>query len=72
MRLVKDNSPDAWAVEVPCIGPNHYLGVPPGGRHLTTTRMFTLAQGYIDLDSEALMGYYCDACAERLQEGGQA
>ena len=66
MKLVKDSSPGAWAVKVPCVGENHYLSVPPGGRHLTNTTMFTLAQGYADLDGEAFKAYYCDACAERL------
>ena len=58
MRLVKDTNPGAYAVQVRCIGPHHH--------ELNTrahSRMFTLAEGYADLDGKAFEAYYCDACA---------
>ena len=62
MRLVKDISPGAYAVRVPCIGKDH-------AAHRKTLKlipsvMFTLAEGYADLDGKAFVDYYCDACVE--------
>ena len=56
MKLVKDNSPGAWAVKVICISP----------KHKGSSRMFTLAEGYADLDGPAFKAYYCNGCAEGL------
>ena len=53
MRLVKDTSDGGRAIQVPCIGANH----------AKPSRMFTLAEGYADLDGEAFVAYYCDECA---------
>lgn len=51
MRLVKDRNPGAFAVQVVCVGHEH-MGKP----------MFTLAEGYADLDGRAFVDYYCDRC----------
>jgi hypothetical protein len=55
VKLVKDTNPGAYAVQVRCIGKQHE------GRP-----MFTLAEGYADLDGEAFIAYYCDSCANPL------
>lgn len=49
MRLVKDNSPGGHAVRVLCC---------------ERSTMFTLAEGYADLDGEAFVAYYCPTCVQ--------
>lgn len=58
MRLVKDTSPGAYAVMVVCIGPRH----DEIKSKYRTGRMFTLAEGYADLDGEPFVAYYCTEC----------
>lgn len=56
MKLVKDNSPGSWAVKVPCIHPQHE----------GESRMFTLAEGWSDIEGKAFVDYYCLACVDRF------
>lgn len=67
MRLVKDNSAGAWGTSVPCIGPRHHELNEKRHGHRHTNTMFTLAEGYADLDGEAFKAYYCDACAATIE-----
>ena len=50
MRLVQDNSPGGHAVRVVCC---------------ECSTMFTLAEGYADLDGEAFVAYYCPRCVAK-------
>lgn len=64
MRLVKDSSPGGRAVRVVCIGTEH--GAIDATRRYRRGPMFTLAEGYADLDGEPFKAYYCDDCAEAM------
>ena len=61
MRLVKDESPGAFAVRVQCIHPEH-ARINAARRYPRPGRWFTLAEGYSDLDGEPFVAYYCDDC----------
>lgn len=63
MRLVKDSNPGAHAVRVVCRGKNHH--VVDAERRFPRGPMFTLAEGYADLDGEAFIAYYCDDCVKK-------
>jgi hypothetical protein len=60
MRLVKDTNHGAFAVRVVCVGPNH--AAIDQQRRFPRGSMFTLAEGYADLDGKAFVDYYCDDC----------
>ena len=47
MRLVQDKSVGGYAIKVQCVKCHN---------------MFTLADGYADLDGEAFVDYYCAKC----------
>lgn len=59
MRLIQDRSAGAQAVSVPCAAADH-IGRPPGNS------MFTLSQGFADIDGPPFQAYFCGACARRL------
>ncbi len=72
MRLVKDISDGARAVNVPCIGKRHVElneGTAQDFGQGARTRMFRLADGYADLDGPAFKAYYCDPCAALATKG---
>ena len=71
MNLVKDSSDGARAVSVKCIGERHAelnAGTTADFGQGERTRMFRLADGYADLDGQSFVAYYCDACAQCIEE----
>jgi hypothetical protein len=65
MRLVKDNSAGAHAIKVPCTHTYHH----ESDRERSYPRgsiMFTLAEGYSDMDGESFHSYYCDDCVKKF------
>jgi len=64
MRLVKDTNPGAHAVRVVCVGSCHKEI--DERRRWPRGSMFTLAEGYSDLDGQPYVDYYCDDCVAEL------
>lgn len=61
MKLVKDKSVGAYAIQVPCVSPDHYANNAKR-RYPRRGIMFTLAEGFFDIDGKAFVDYYCDDC----------
>lgn len=69
MKLVQDLTPGAREVRVPCIGEKHAeLAADRIGP--ARSRMFTLAEGYVDPEGPAFTAYYCKACGDALIAAG--
>lgn len=60
MRLVKDLTSGARAIHVVCIGEAVH----------ESSRMFRLADGYVDTQGPAFRAYYCKACGDALIAAG--
>ena len=62
MKLVKDRNPGAYAIKVPCVG-KHHATLNAKNDLPAPSIMFTLAEGYADIEGRAFQDYYCDKCA---------